>query len=376
MSKTTKIIISIIIAIVVIGGIWYGLTRKPVSNEPIKIGAILPLTGDFATYGEGMKNAIDLAIENSGLKDRIQLIIEDDKGCAVTEDVSIAQKLININKTKEIIGSTCSSAFLSVLPITEQSKIILITPAATSKSITGAGNYIFRTCASDAAKSIAVAKFAYNKNYRKAALLYDIGNDAFIQQRDDVRGEFTGLGGQISIEESFKSGDTDFRSQLTKIKNSNIDVVFIGTFPKEGGLILKQARELKISLPFISSETDVGVKDVIDIAGEAAEGLIFPFATTPTNKEYTDFVNLYNNKFGKQPPAYASESYDATMLLIKAVVESDGTSESIKDELQKIGQNYYGASGIITFDKNGDVQKPMIIKTIKNGQFVPYEINN
>ena len=372
MNKNIKIVVGIIIAAIVVGGIWYAVTKKPTEKEPIKIGAILPLTGDFAIYGEGMKNAIDLAIENSGLKDRIQLIIEDDKGCMVTEDVSIVQKLININKTKEIIGPTCSSAFLSVLPITEQSKIILITPAATSKSITGAGNYIFRTCASDAAKSIAVAKFAYNKNYRKAALLYDIGNDAFIQQRDDVRGEFTGLGGQISIEESFKSGDTDFRSQLTKIKNSNVDVVFIGTFPKEGGLILKQARELKISLHFISSETDVGVKDVIDIAGEAAEGLIFPFATTPDNKESKDFIANYKAKYGKEPPAYAAEAYDAAMLLIKAIAKSDGTPESIKDELQKIGQNYYGVSGVITFDKNGDVQKPMIIKTIKNGQFVPY----
>lgn len=371
MNKTLQIIIGIIIIviIVVLIVIFYEATPK----EAIKIGVIIPLTGDLATYGEGMKNAINLAIENSGLEKRIQLIIEDDRGCIIAEDVSIAQKLVNIDRVKGILGPACSSAFLSVIPVTEETKVILISSSATSKSITNAGNYIFRTIASDADKGIAVAEFAYTRDYRKGALLYDIANDSFVQQRADVKGKFAELGGQISIEESFKTGDTDFRSQLTKIKNSNADVVFIGAFPQEGALVLKQARELGIKLPFISSDSDLGTKDVVDIAGEAAEGLIFPFATTPINKEYTEFVNVYKNKFGKEPPAYALESYDAAALLVKATAESDGTPESIKDELQKIGQNYYGVSGIITFDKNGDVQKPMIIKTIKDGQFVEVE---
>lgn len=370
MNKKTKIVIGVVIIIIIILAVYL---LNPKEVKEMKIGAVLPLTGDLATYGEGMKNAINLAIESSGLEERIQLIIEDDKGCVIAEDVSVAQKLVNIDRVKGILGPACSSAFLSMLPVTEKSKVILISPSATSKSITNAGNYIFRTIASDADKGIAVAELAYSEDYRRGALLYDIANDSFVQQRADVKGEFTELGGQISIEESFKTGDTDFRSQLTKIKNSNAEVVFVGAFPQEGALVLKQARELGIKLPFISSDSDLGTEDVIGIAGEAAEGLIFPFATTPTNKEYTEFVSVYKNKFGKEPPAYAPESYDAAALLIKAIAKSDGTSESIKDELQKIGQNYYGASGIITFDENGDVQKPMIIKTIRNGQFVPYE---
>lgn len=370
MNKTTKIIIGVVIIIVIILAV-YLLSPKEVKE--MKIGAILPLTGDLATYAEGAHNAVKLAIENSGFRDKIQLIVEDDMGCQPKDTVSAAQKLINIDKVEAIIGALCSNATLAIAPLTEQAKMVLISPSATSKSITNAGDYIFRVIASDADKSIAVAKFAYEQGYKKAALLYDIANDSFIQQKTDAEETFEKLGGQIVINESFITKDKDFRTQLAKIKNSDAEIVFIGAFPKEGGLVFKQAADLGIELTFISTETSLGTQDVIDIAGEAAEGLIFPFATTPDNKEHTEFINAYKAKYGQDAPAFAAESYDVGMLLVKALAESDRTLESIKDELQKIGQNYYGASGVITFDENGDVQKPMIIKTIKNGQFVPYE---
>jgi len=375
MSKTTKIIIGVIVVLIVIGGIWYGIgTQKPKGQETIKIGTVLPLTGEMASYGEGWKNAILLAIEDSGLKNKVQLIVEDDASCVVNQDVTIAQKLVNIDNVKAIIGPACSSSLLSMLPITEKDKIILISSSATSKSISGAGNYIFRTISSDAEKATGVADFAYNKDYRKAALLYNLSNDAYVQQREEVKNEFIKLGGQIVADESLKTGDTDFKSQLTKIKNSGADLIFVGFFPtKEGVLVFKQAKELGIKTQFISSAPEMGTPDFINVAGNLAEGIIFPFSETPTNKEYSDFINLYKNKFGKEPAGYSAETYDAAILLLKSINESDGTQDGIKNKLYQLGQNYYGASGIITFKENGDVEKPIVIKIIKNGQFVPYE---
>ena len=374
MIKTSKTIIWLIVAIVIIGGIWYGLSRKPKEEGVIKIGAILPLTGGMASYGDGWKNAISLAIENSGLKDKIQLIVEDDASCTIGQDVTAAQKLVNVDNVKAIIGPGCSSSLLSVLSVTEKNKVIIISSSATSKSISGAGKYIFRTVSSDSDKAIAVADFAYSKGYKKAALLYDISNDAFIQQRDDVKNEFVKKGGQIVADESLKRGDTDFRSQLTKIKDSVADVIFIGFMPtEEGALVLRQAKELGIKTQFITSAPEIGTPDFIRIAGDLAEGIIFPSTTTPTNKEHTDFINLYKTKFGKDSVGYGAETYDATMLLIRAIAESDGTADGIKNKLYQLGQNYSGASGIINFTKNGDVKKSTIIEIIRNGQFVPYE---
>ena len=365
----------LIIAVIIVGlVIFLPRSKNPTDKEPIKIGAILPLTGNMATYGEGWKNSILLAIENNGLKDKIQLTIEDDASCVVVQDVTVTQKLVDVDKVKAIIGPACSSSFLALLPVTEKNKVILISSSATSKSISGAGNYIFRTVGSDAEKAIAVADFAYKQGFKKAALLYDLANDSFVQQRDDVRTEFVKKGGQIVIDESFKSGDIDFKTQLTKIKKSDADLVFVGFFPtKEGALVLKQAKELGIDLQLISSAPEIGTSDFINIAGDLAEGIIFPFTETPTNKEYTDFINAYKNKFGKDSIGYGLETYDAATLLIRAIAKSDGTPDSIKKKLYQLGQNYYGASGIITFGENGDVQKPISIRTIKNGQFVPYE---
>lgn len=370
MNKTTKTIFGlIVVAMAILGG--FSLSKSQIKEAgPIKIGVILPLTGELAPYAEGIRNSVNMAIDNGGFADKVEVVFEDDHGCVPSDAVSAAQKLINLDKVKAFIGPMCTSATLAVTPITEENGIVVVTPSATGKNITSAGDLVFRTIASDADKSVAVAKYAYDKGYKKAALLYDISQDAVVSQRDDVKEIFPKLGGEIIAEESFITKDKDLRTQLIKIKNANPDVVFIGAMPETVALILKQARALQVQSVFASTDTSSGSQPVIDTAGASAEGLIFPFATTPTNKEYEDFVSGYKIKFGKEPSAYAAEGYDAAMVLLRSVVDSTGTTKSIRDNLVKIGNNYYGASGLIAFDQNGDVQKPMVIKVIENGKFV------
>ncbi len=374
MSKTTKIVIGAIIAIIVIGGIWYVAAKQPKQFGNIKIGVVLPLSGDIAIYGDSVKNAVLLAVENSGIKDKVQLVIEDDNSCDKNSDVSIAQKFVNIDKVNAVIGPMCSSATLATLPVTDPAKIIMVSPTSTSKIITKSGyNFFFRTMESDSAKAILAANFAYGKGYRKAALIFDIANDSFLQQKQDIKETFTAAGGAIVEEESFRTKDVDFRSQLTKIKNSGADIVIVGGFPTESALVIKQARELGINLQIMGAGAETGTPELITLAGSAAEGFIFPTSEASTNKEHSDFINAYKAKFGEDPQGYGSaEGYDAAMLLVKAIQNSDGTGESIKDNFYNLGQNYMGASGTITFDNNGDVKKPMLMNIVKNGQFVPY----
>lgn len=377
MNKKISIIIAVgIVALITVFGFTAFQKQNRVSVQPtiIKIGAILPLTGDLATYGESMRNAILLAKKqsqvSSGTGENVQIIFEDDKGCVVKDAVSAAQKLININKVQGIIGTACSSSTLGIATITEKNKIVIVSPSSTSKSITTAGRYVFRTIASDSDKSVAVAKYAYDNGYKKAAILYDQSGDAFVQQQKEVTEAFTKDGGTIVMAESFAAKDTDFRTQLTKIKSSNVQVLFVASLPIEGALIFKQARELGITFPFIATDPSVATQDVITTAGTAAEGVVFPFASTPTNKEYDTFVKDYKATYHSDPTAFAAESYDATLLLIKSIAQSDRSGDSIAAQLMLIGNNFDGASGVITFDQNGDVQKPLVIRTIKNGQFV------
>lgn len=374
--KQSKIIVGVI-AIVFLVFIGYGLMKKhqPSINsgqktafQRVNVGAVLALTGELATYAEGEKNGIKLAIEKNNFQDKINLAVEDDHTCTPADAVSAAQKLITVDNVVGIIGATCTGSTLAMTSITGKSQVVVISPSATGKNITTAGDYVFRTIASDADKNIAIAKYAYGKGYRKAAFLADESQDALATQKDDTRSAFLEEGGTSAVEEIFVSTDKDLRSQLAKIKNSDADVIFVSATPETLGIILKQANAIGVKLPFIATDTSGGTQPVIDIAGSLAEGLIFPSAITPDNKESKQFAEDYKKKFGIEPNIYAAEAYDAASLLIRSILESDGSKNQIKNKLFEIGNNYPGASGIITFDKNGDVQKQMLIETIRNGK--------
>jgi branched-chain amino acid transport system substrate-binding protein len=370
MKKNIKIILGVVVLIIVV--VLVAVFYKPASKGPIKIGVILPLTGDIADIGQGQKNAIELAFEQ--LKDsNIQLIFEDDR-LQINDDVTAAQKLINVDKVDALIGPSWSGAALAVAPIAESNKTLLISPSASTPSLTTAGDYVFRVFPSDDAPVKMVADFAFNNlEVKKAAVLYDLANDSFAQEKNYIKSEFEKLGGKIVIEESFKTKDKDFKTQLLKIKNSEAAIVFFSAWPAETGIFLKQAKELNLKQSFISLDTVVEDPSVITIAKEAAEGLIYQSPAKPENKEHMDYLANFKDKYKKDPPAYTAEAYDCLILVVKAIKESNRTKESIKDRLYQIGQNYMGASGEITFDKNGDVSKSFILKTVKNGQFVPYE---
>lgn len=377
MGNFKKILVGLIIVIVLSVVLGYSLRNKSTNNSSsgnqIVIGSVLPLTGEQATYGVGIKNAINLAIDQSGAK--VKAIFEDDHGCVPADAVSAAQKLISIDKVKSIVGAFCSGATLAILPVSESNKVILISGSATSKNLTGAGHYFFRTIASDADGSKTIAKYAYTKGYKKGAVIFDSSQDAAVSQKDDVEKAFKGLGGQIVVEESYIKGtDKDFRSQLTQIWSVKPDVIFVGATPQALALILQQARTLGITSAFVATDTSEGTQELVDLVGKLADGLVFPFAPTPSGKEYTDFIASYKSKYGQEPPAYAAEGYDATTLLLKAIIASkDGTSDSIKSQLQRIGQGFAGASGLISFEANGDVQKPGAVMMFKGGKPIKAE---
>ena len=136
MQKTTKIIIGVIIAIIIIGGIWYSVIKKPAEEEEvIKIGATLPLTGDMSNYGVDAKNAIDLAIEEInevGINEKIIKISYEDDQCDPKQIVTTVNKLINIDKVKIILGAFCSGATLTAVPITQSNNVFLLSGSATN----------------------------------------------------------------------------------------------------------------------------------------------------------------------------------------------------------------------------------------------------
>ncbi|MDD3700353.1 MAG: penicillin-binding protein activator [Bacteroidales bacterium] len=371
MKNKIYIIIGVIAAIVV--GILLLKDKGIDKDSSIKIGVILPLTGDAAFYGESMKNGLEIALSELNQENfnttQINLIYEDSEA-KPAKAVSAINKLITVDKVISVIGPLTSSEVLSVAPIAERNKIVLMTPTASAPAITFAGDYIFRNLTSDTYDGIAIAQYAANKlNYKSIAIAY-LNNDFGIGLRDAFKNEADKLGITITKEQAFQQDEIDFKIQIVSIKESQSDALFV-VGGKELGRLLKQASNLKINLPILS----VGVfedPDIIKIAGNVVEGAYYTYrAYDPSSDklEVKKFVNSYKSKYQKEPDLYASLSYDALHLVGLALIKAKENENTLKDQLYQI-KDFPGVTGVTTIDSNGDVNKPMGIKSVKNGKFV------
>lgn len=218
----------------------------------IRIGAILPLTGDAAQWGippqKGAELVTKLINDKRGKNDKfIELYIED-TNCEPNEGVSAFNKIISSNKKKIVIWGVCSSVTLAVAPIAERKDVLLISPASTNPSISSAGDNIFRVIPSDNLRGKIFAEYIYNDvGINTVALLY-INNEGGVGNKNSFLQRFEELGGEIAIKESYEQGTNDVRTQLAKINNSQAKAIVIVSYPNDTVITLKQIKELGIKM--------------------------------------------------------------------------------------------------------------------------------
>ena len=177
--------------------------------------------------------------------------------------------------------------------------------------------------------------------------------------------------GKIIAEEKFNQDASDFKTQLNKL--SGAKTIFLVSHLKESGLLVKQAAELKLDFNFFTDVFSVEGPDFIDIAKESAEEIVYvapKFDIDDKNQEVSSFIEKYRTKYNEEPTYFAAQAYDAVLSLSKAL-ENCSDTDCVREELMKLDFN--GASGKIKFDVNGDVQKPISLKTIKYGEFIKLE---
>ena len=369
-----KIWIGIIIFALVILAAVLVVTQLKREAAKIEIGVITPLTGPAAKYGESTKRGLDLAASELNLGESINgktisLIYEDSK-TEPKEAVSAFQKLTTIHKLRVVIGALTSSEFLAIAPIAEDKKVILFTPSASAPQITNAGDYIFRNCYSDIYEGTKIAQYITNETeYKKIAILH-INNDYGLGLRDAFKNELMKKeSGEIIDVEMYDLTATDFRTPLSKIKASNPDALYIVGYG-EMGRILRETKELGLNIP-IFSNIMFEDPDILNIAKEAAEGVIYAYPSySPENMQgnIVSFIQKFEKEYGQIPDIYAATAYDALNILALAIKNGGENSSQIKETLYSI-KDYPGVTGKTTFDKNGDVIKPVGIKKVILGEF-------
>jgi len=353
----------------------------------IRVGVVAELTGDIPAVGASCKNAAEMAVkevndagglEVGGNKYNVDLFIEDNAGKA-DQSASAAQKLITQNNVVAIIGPNASRYAIPASEISESSKVVLITPWSTNPKTTldartGAPKkYVFRSCFIDPFQGRVVAKFAMdNLKAKKAAVLYDVASEYNKGIAEFFKQTFEQIGGQVVAFETYTTGDKDFSAQLTKIKETNPDVIFLPNYYSEVPLQIQQAHRLGITTPFLGSDS-WGSADLLKLGGQDLEGYYFSthYAADAATPIATKFIAAYKAKYSSTPDDVAALTYDAFGLLWTALKNAGKVDrQAVRDALAKVPQ-YEGVTGNMKFQEgSGDPIKSAVILQIKNGQFV------
>lgn len=365
-----------------------GTSTESKGGDTIKIGANLELSGGVASYGTSEADAIDLAIEEinaaGGIDGKqIELIKVDNKSDAA-EATNAAIKLTSQDKVVAIIGAATSGNSVAQVQIATDTKTPMISPSGTSTTVTvgedGKVNpFTFRTAFIDPFQGTVAANFAANELKVKTAAVYaDNASDyakglaaAFIK-------DFEAAGGKIVAEESYVAKDTDFRSNLTRIKSANPEFVFIPGYYEEVGLIVKQARELGITVPLMGAD-GWDSPTLVDLAG--ADALNNTFIITAYSSEDPDgkakeFSDNFEKKYGKVPNSFNALGYD-TVYLLKDAIERAGSTDGtkIKEALEATDQLEL-VTGLYSVDENHHpIKSAIIIEFVDGSQQFKAKVN-
>lgn len=371
--NTKNVLVATLVLAALVGTGWYVIT-KPANTGVLTIGLVAPLSGDAAAYGEPIRDAVAIAVDeinaHGGVSGReVKMIYEDGK-CNGKDAVTAAQKLVSVDRVRLIIGGACSGETLAIAPITEAAKVILFSSYASSPDITHAGDFVFRNHVSDVYAGEAMAQTMI-RTYKKAAIVSETTNYAE-GIRDAFLKSYSRVGGTVVASESFISDTKDFRSIFSKVRTANPEAIFLNAQSGAAAArMAKQARELGLAQQFYVAY--VAGPEFLS-AGQAVEGtmVVDDPGFNSKNSKAVAFAADYRARYGKDPnyPFAAGASYDIVYLIRDAVRNVGENTEKIRDYFYDL-PNFDGVAGSYHFDGNGDVEGLGLgLKKIQNGKLI------
>ena len=343
-------------------------------EEFIKVGVLLPLSGEAASWGKNALAGIELAVkeinEKGGINGKpVKLFVEDTK-CS-SDSVSAIQKLINIDKVDIILGPICSAAAGPALPIARDNNVPVIIVAASAPHLTKIGNNIFRVYPSDAFQGKFIAEFIYNKLGKKKVAIIYVKNDWGEGIKNVFTKRFEELGGEVVYVSGVLQTETDFRTELIKVKDSGVDTLFLPVYMKNGVAALKQIKEMGLNITVIGGDSFAGEEVV---KSGYADGVIFTVGKINLPEEFKAKIKSLPGYEDLSVSIAAPLGYDAMKVAALAIQKAGSTEkEAVINALYQL--SYNGVSNpTIEFDENGDLKSAIFeVMIIRNKEAVPYE---
>ncbi len=350
-----------------------------VAGEPYKLGATIPLSGPLATFATQFIQGLDMAVEEVNAKGGVQghplrILYEDSKAEPVA-GVAAMRKLISVDRVPIVI-TIFTNVALAQLPLGEETKTVIFSAGVTYPHFGARGKgWAFRNSYPSNKEAELLAELASQKLGLKNVAVFFVNNDAGIAAKEAFTATFERLGGKVLVAEAFALGSIDFRPQLIKARGLNPQSVSLfGQSGKEEPTIVKQMSEMGFRAQILTFAGTPESPDFLPIAGKAAEGAIYTSGTfylESPEPHVHQFIQGYRQKYGRNPGLFSATHYDAVYILAQAIERGGFTADGIKRALLEI-RDFPGVTGKTTFTATGDAEKPLMLKTIKDGKPVPY----
>jgi branched-chain amino acid transport system substrate-binding protein len=342
----------------------------------LKVGLIADLAGPMAPYGTWARNGVDIALSeiNSPANQSAPLhVLRRDARSDRRRALAAAEELIS-EEVQALIVATASGTVLGMAPLCQRRQVVLFSPTVSSASFSSAGEFIFRNRTSSALESAAMGFYAAEKLGFRAVGLAVSDDEAGALYETAFRRAFEADGGRIVRTVRLKPGQTDCQPQAAELKGApGLEAVFLASTAQESAWLIRHAADMGFRpqwLGFMNMsafEQHEGFAqpqnaDAVRIAGNLLEGLLyasetFDPAATPAAQA---FARKYQERFGEPPSNYAANGYDAARVLSLVLQAGSRSGPAIRDELLR--GEYRGLTGPFSFDHNGDVRKPVLIK--------------
>ena len=376
------------------------------AQAELKVGALMPMTGDLQAYGESSRNGVELAISEindaGGVMGEPVVLEISDTQTEPQAGVDAAQRLVSVQGVSAIVGALSSGVTIPVASsVSSVEGVPQISNASTSPVMTDLddNDFLFRTTPSDAFQGVALASVAVENGVDSAAILY-INNDYGEGLANAFADAFEAAGGTVVGSNGYEPGQASYRGDLSAVSDGESPLLLIG-YPENGQTILRQALEGGYFSDFFFTD---GMKSPVIVENLGAEFLNGSFGTAAEARDDTDaaqhFRSAYEQAYGEVPPVpYIDTAYDAVYSIALAAVAADSTDPAaIRDHLRAINDpdgeivgpgefaeavdrleagesiNYQGASGSVDFDANGDVGGTFAHWVIEDGEYRTLEI--
>lgn len=351
-----------------------GCKGEKEEQKTINIGAILPLTGWSAEFGQHEKASTEIAVKKakeSYPNWQIHLNVEDTQS-DVKNAINAFQKIVSTTNTEFILVES-SSASLALGKLFDENKIIMLSISA-NPEVTQNAQFVFRNFPTAEEETKSILEYALNKlNLRKIGLLY-INNDYGLGYKKPFEKYAKDLGGELVFSDSYSSETKDFKPVIQKLIDSNSETVYIVGYGSAMGLVIKQIREMNYKGTVLACSSVI-YDDVLSISPESVEGVIFtdiPYDIETGTGETREFVQEYSKKMGKSPSPLAAMTYDGVMMIVKQLIADNGDPVKTRESLLKKGE-YEGINGKIGVPLSRDLKYQLIVKEVKGGKGIIIE---